>query len=449
MSILEDYLIIKSPEVIIDGEPCVVITNTKAREHLITALKADAKANHKRIPDKDNAWNSIHNDDYLFIKDIILSLEQLHRNMFFCDETHQWENGNRALPYIDVLIRDGSQKELSEDSSPCINEYGWPIINDKTLVCHARELNCNYAIEIDQYWFPEYIKLLYLLFDNNEELSLTTGSTKLLSIPLKKSIFLTDGFSDWFEDRSVLVGNLFFYSVETIITHEVAHIARGHTKLANCSITTQKLYPLMEFDADTYASRWMLDKALFPESSSSSLVLPYYENDFITEISLKLFAFYLVTTWLFLDETREWNKLAIQSEKSVHPSHPPYQLRAFHYLNQSLHYLRIWATGQEKVHFGGDQRTFTVETIKVIWEKVKRMIVALETTYNSTLLDTRTTEEKLRDNTNHNRVPKAISSDDHMFSDLLLEEISDELNKYYDDMPILLNRLEDYNLFRK
>ena len=447
MSYLGENVVIKGPSEIVDGDSCTMITDEKVREAFATIVCEDARKNHQIVSEKDGCWNSIKNDDYLFIKDIIYSIQRIHRNTFFDSATHQWIKGNRELPYIEVIICDGSIKELGANYITKYNEFGWPVIKDKSLVCNATEENSRYTLRVDQYWFPEYIRFLRNIFDENEELTISSA-TFIQNISLKKSIYLTAGFEKWFDERALLVGTLFYYSIWVILGHEMAHVARRHTTVnKRDNAFYEEHAPLFELDADLYASRWLIDESFFTEEAPTSLMLPYFESDFVDELSLKLFAMYLACTWMDIGESRSWSRYAIWKGISSQATHPPYQLRAFNIFNQSIQYLHNW-TGN-KVFFVGDKHSLTTETVAAIYHNTASMVQSFESAVNFSLNGKRTTEEKLHDQIDQNDLFEMFSTKNDMFFDSNRKAVYEEMQPYYDQMYLLTQKLNNYNLYRR
>ena len=126
---------------------------------------------------------------------------------------------------------------------------------------------------------------------------------------------------------------------------------------------------------------------------------------------------------------------------------PPYQLRAFNFFNQSIQYLHKWA--ETPTMFMGDKTILTTDTVAAIYHNSVNMIQSLESTIDLCLNDNRTTEEKLCDQAEPDTLAKKLLNNDDMFSDKNFNAVLEEIQPYYDDMSLLHEKLNKYNLYRR
>lgn len=88
----------------------------------------------------------------------------------------------------------------------------------------------------------------------------------VISIPMKKSIYNTSGFAFLFQKRVTLVTDIFISSLEMILAHETAHIARGHWNLRmnDTEYSLQRNVMMnCEIQADHTAVKWLLNELLY------------------------------------------------------------------------------------------------------------------------------------------------------------------------------------------
>ena len=151
----------------------------------------------------------------------------------------------RYIIFLSKLFDDNEELEFTFPTS--VPSPSFEQTSREQLLEIANTLESKSSLLADQLRFyaygaidHEYIPMPTLVIhqDNQEEKALGfafPNANGQLSIPLKKDIFCTPGFAQFFAQRNEFIHDLFSASLKAIIAHEVAHVARGHWNLRETS----------------------------------------------------------------------------------------------------------------------------------------------------------------------------------------------------------------------
>lgn len=231
-------------------------------------------------------------------------------------------------------------------------------------------------------------------------LYLYDSSRKCVSAQIRKPIYLTKGFQNWFYRRSTLTERL-FYGVNTfIMAHEISHVACGHLNLPPECTDQKRIRVCAEANADDTAIRWFLTDVLCDTADGVpwSMTLFRTADEFREEICLRILSAYLALSWVYRDEDRTWSTQTLEAYlQNERFRHPIYQFRTFFVLNRAKTVLYNMAdeAKQEKMRTI-DGREIDSEMVQYIWRSALEMVESFEAHFDETYYDERTTEEKLQ-----------------------------------------------------
>lgn len=202
----------------------------------------------------------------------------------------------------------------------------------------------NYALSLaddDRVFMPNVV------FVNNhfDGLAFYDEKRKGLSIPLKKPIYNTSGFSKYFWGRNDLISQIFEESLLAVIAHEFSHVANGHCLLARNKpdyANQKNIRICAEQNADDSAIRLQMSEPLFHGKSGNphDYELAYSARELIELWSVRGFSMYLSLSWIYRGEDREWDDRTLEGYlKDTKIKHPLYQFRTFSSINRIINHL--------------------------------------------------------------------------------------------------------------
>ena len=281
-------------------------------------------------------------------------------------------------------------------------------------------------------------------------LSLYDPSRKCISAQIRKPIYLTKGFQNWFYRRSELTERL-FYGVNTfIMVHEIAHVACGHLDLPLEYANQKRIRVCAEANADDTAIRWFLTDVLCDtiDGRSWSMTLSRTTDDFREELCIRILSAYLALSWVYRDEDRTWSTQTLEDYlQNDNIRHPIYQYRTFFVLSRAKIVLFNMAdeAKPEKMRTS-DGREIDSEMMRSIWRSALEMIESFEAHFDETYYDERTTEEKLRQTYRFENQSRPDSAEKLSYlMPIFLNRAAKEAEAIQNTWPELKNELQKCN----
>lgn len=228
----------------------------------------------------------------------------------------------------------------------------------------------------------------------------------VLTLPLKKTIYNTSGFSKYFEKRKDLILNIFVKSIDMIINHEVAHVGNGHFQLQSKEpdyVKQKDVIICMEQNADDTAIRWLIGNVLFQTENgdTNNPVLAYTEKELIHEWVMITFSAYMVNSWIFKDGERIWSCDTLDDYlNNDELTHPIYQFRTYNIVNRAVNLITEIAkinenpSMKEKAAFRTiDDKPLNRQMAKQAIDEILDMLNSFEASFPTTYNDNRNMEE--------------------------------------------------------
>lgn len=278
-----------------------------------------------------------------------------------------------------------------------------------------------------------------------------------ISIPMKKSIYNTSGFASLFQSRVSLVTDIFISSLEMILAHETAHIARGHWNLRVNEVEYSQQRNVMmncEIQADHTAMRWLLNELLYDTITGDPRypILAYTKETLIYLWSVRIFSAYLSLSWGYREDKRIWCTNTIEEFcKARDKTHPLYQFRVFSILNHVKEHLDHMQEQNAKNGYvirTADNKPLDKDLFEQVWSKTMDMIYSFEVGLKlSWGKDERSVMQKLEDglNIDENSFPK--SKEEVPFMMAFMEQSQNELTEYEKQWPEILEKLRKYGMY--
>ena len=295
-----------------------------------------------------------------------------------------------------------------------------------------------------------------------------TGETKLLGfsyadhnrkvfyIPIRKRIYNTSGFFNYFIRRNTLISELFVEAIRMIVYHEFFHIANGHGLLKNAdpSYVAQKdVSVCAEQNADDAAMRMMICELLFDtlDGNPGSAQLKYSRKELIHTWAIRIFAGYLALSWMHRGDDRTWDEETLEKYiDNPELTHPLYQFRTFNIINCAFNRLLDIERCQEMRLITSEGLPIDKSVIHAAIATAKDFLYSFEASFRMTYDDTRSMEEKIMQSWKVERksIPK-IPQEVPFLMTSLSERAAEEAAKIRATWPELQKRLADvgaYNL---
>lgn len=307
------------------------------------------------------------------------------------------------------------------------------------------------------------IQIPELVFFNNadgnkiEDWGFVDKSRNAVVWPMGKSIYNTSGFAPLFRKRTELIADIFENSMEMILAHEVAHVARGHWNLRlKEPAYSYKRNVMMncEIQADHTAMRWLLNELLY-DTVSQNLhhpVLRYSRNELIHLWSVRIFSAYLSLSWGFREDERVWDSKTIEDFiQDRKGTHPPYQFRVYSILchaREHLEHMTASCTKNKLKLYTADERVLDESIFDEVWKRTLDMIYSFEYAFRTSWEDDdRTIMQKLRDGLYipKKSVPDKIVNIPFMMG--YMDKAQREMQQYEDMWPEVLEKLREYGMY--
>lgn len=453
----------------------------------------------------DDCLNSYDNSDYVIVANILQSVKELHRTTYFNPYTGQWIKGNSEMPYIHFRFYQRAamtDKGLNMGVSKP-NEYGAHILNfnyywlqqyigflqqffdnneeyilelppdmpdlkveysdreellgmvsslrSQGLLKQANVLEI-YAKRIGNDKFPKPI--LTVIKDNLTTWGFYDDARNVISVPLKKPIYLTSGFADLFHDRNAFVSEVFFCSLKFILGHETAHVARGHWNLRiNEKDYSSQRNVMMncEINADWTSAHWMLNEFLYHtvDGRPETPILSYTSQGLAYCMAVRIFSCYLALSWVYRDD-REWDESNLDSFiKNKSADHPIYNFRVYNILGKiKQHIDEDFIKKEDAKQIRTIDGVTLGEVSKAAYNQAMDMILSFESAFKKTWgEDNRDTLQKLRDELNIEYISKPKKVEQIPFMMAFLKKAQNEFADYETIWPEVLEKLRKYGMY--
>lgn len=295
-----------------------------------------------------------------------------------------------------------------------------------------------------------------------------TGTTKVLGffyadqkrqkfyIPIRKTIYNTSGFFNYFLRRNTLISELFVEAIRMIVYHEFFHIANGHGLLKNAdpSYVKQKdISVCAEQNADDSAMRMMVCELLYDtlDGNPGRGQLKYSRKELIHTWSIRIFAGYLALSWMYRGDDRKWDEKTLEKYvENRELTHPLYQFRTFNILNCAFNRLQDISRCKEMQLTTSDGLPVDEKVIQETISTTKDLLNSFESSFRMTYDDQRSMEEKIIQSWKVERksIPQ-VPQEVPFLMTTLSECAAKEAEKIRQTWPELKKRLEEvgaYNL---
>lgn len=322
------------------------------------ALQDLNKSNQLELP-ANNDLTSYENSDYLWLS---YELNNLIRAF---NKSMAYSSPRRQLPYAQILL----QALATRDSKIYPKAERIPSQNGNPPY---------YLIVFEQPFLKKYMEFIFGIFDDNPQIIHEKDGKQVVDYQFRAPIYRQPPFDKYFKTRHDLPATIYHKSIQMMLAHELAHIGHGHLDLqAADPVFGNDIDTLIseETEADNQAICWILG-IRYLESDDNHLDITY--EDFFRELSLTVFAVYLLYTWSYQGNERIWSDTTV--EKYGRQSHLPYQLRAFNTLQvcwQRMNKLDDWSVEGNVVTKDGIP--ITKGYMQSAYEEAMKMITAYET----------------------------------------------------------------------
>lgn len=319
----------------------------------------DLNQSHQLELPANNDLTSYDNPDYLWLS---YELNNLIRAF---NKSMAYSSPPRQIPYAQILL----QALAMHDSKIYPKAKRIPPRDGKPP---------HYLIVFEQPFLKKYMEFIFGIFDDNPQIFHEKDGKHVVDYQFRAPIYRQPPFDKYFKTRHDLPAIIYHKSIQMMLAHELAHIGHGHLDLqATDPIFGNDIDTLIseETEADNQAICWVLG-IRYLESDDNHLDITY--EDFFQELSLTVFAVYLLYTWSYQGKDRIWSENTV--EKYGHQSHLPYQLRAFNTLQICLQRMNNLAEWSEKGRVvTKDGIPITKEYMQSAFDESMMMIVAYET----------------------------------------------------------------------
>lgn len=304
------------------------------------------------------------------------------------------------------------------------------------------------------------IKIPEMIFMNENEhieWGFVDKERNVISIPMKKSIYNTSGFASLFQSRVFLVTDIFISSLEMILAHETAHIARGHWNLRVNEVEYSQQRNVMmncEIQADHTAMRWLLNELLYDTITGEPQypILAYTKEHLIYLWSVRIFSAYLSLSWGYREDERVWCLRTINEFcEDRNKTHPPYQFRVFSILNHAKEHLDHMEKQNSKEGYiirTADNKPLDKDLFEQVWSKTMDMVYSFEVGLKSSWgNDERSVLQKLEDGLNIEKRSIPNHMEEIPFMMAFMEQSQKELAEYEKQWPEILEKLKQYGMY--
>ncbi|MBS1401778.1 MAG: hypothetical protein HPZ79_02185 [Oscillospiraceae bacterium] len=325
----------------------------------------------------------------IFDKNEELIMDISESQVTFCNG--EKGTAKEALAQFPLVTRD----KLFEDAQGLFKSGLWD----------AGDILLRYAASLDE---AEKVPLPTLLFldeegDGKEKLcgfAYVDAERQLIKLPLRKKIYNTSGFYDYFGRRNTLISELFIESIRMIVYHEFSHIANGHGLLSRSDEAYTKRKDIAvcaEQNADDFAIRLMVCELLFntADGNPGSQRLKYTRKELIHKWSVRIFASYLALSWIYREDDRVWSEKTVDDYIAKRDAkHPIYQFRTFNVINCAFNRLNDLVQNKEQYLITVEGYPIDETVVRQTIDETMDMLNSFEASFRMTYTDNRSIEEK-------------------------------------------------------
>ncbi len=232
----------------------------------------------------------------------------------------------------------------------------------------------------------------------------------VLTTPLKKQIFSTQGFFKFFSRRNMLIQELFEKTMYMLLAHEVAHVANGHFLLQAqdlAYVRNKDVAVCMEQNADDTAIRWLIGQTIYEtvDGDPISPVLRFTEKELVQEWVMLIFAAYLGLSWIYRDGERIWDAGTLdQYMQDTDTRHPIYQFRTYNVVNRGINLVYELVKINDQAEAAGISATCTADGVplnrqmaQAAYRQLMDMLDSFEYAIAETYHETRSMEQIRRE----------------------------------------------------
>lgn len=458
-----------------------------------------------------NSLNNYGFNDYLIVGAMIQSIRSTHHTTYYNPYEEKWIDGNSEIPYIHLVfveepveedrqLNAGVKPPLTNGAHKLHFNYYWLQqyigflqrffdTNEELFI----DIPPEHTEELEDY--TDYSGLLMIALQLKESNAVQQSKalmkyaesvkddTKILkphlcvlnikepeihemiwgfydkerqgiSIPLKQHIYKTSGFASLFYKRNSFISDVFFYSLEYILGHEVAHVARGHWNLR----VKEKDYSLQrnvmmncEINADWTSAHWMLNKFLYDTANGEpySPVIRLTRDELIYSMSVMIFSCYLSQSWAYRED-REWSDSDLSDFiDKMTATHPIYNFRVNNILGRIKQHIvdDFINKDREKVLQTKDGAPFG-ETTLLAFDKAVDMVLSFESAFKVNWNeDERDYQQKLHDSICFEIESRPEKEELIPFMMAFRKQAQEELDRYEQIWPEVLEKLRKHGMY--
>ena len=264
---------------------------------------------------------SYENPDYLWLSFELENLRRKYNKAVFNFLTVEYADGCCPIPYTQLVLKATACDYNTLYPKSTVNNYG-------------KEYKPHYVVEFEQPFLVAYMNFIAGVFDDNPQTYEVVNGRKVPTYQFKAPIYKSKPFDKYFDNRHDLPGIIYDASVQMLLAHELAHIGAGHLDLQAAKPEYKNDVDVsisLECDADIQAIQWVV--------ASRFLDVDFFEleitlDDLFEELTLSVFAVYMLFTWTYSKDNRMWNDNTVMDYGRK--KHLPYQLRAYLVLGAAL-----------------------------------------------------------------------------------------------------------------
>lgn len=307
---------------------------------------------------------SYENPDYLWLSFELENLRRKYNSAVYNFITGEYADGVSPVPYVQLVLK----------ATACDYNTLYP---KSTLNNYGKKYKPHYVVEFEQPFLVAYMNFITGVFDDNPQTYEVVNGKKVPTYQFRAPIYKTKPFDKYFDNRHDLPGIIYDASVQMLLAHELAHIGAGHLDLQATKPEYKNDVDVsisLECDADIQAIQWVV--------ASRFLDVDFFDlkitlDDLFEELTLSVFAVYMLFTWTYSKDERVWNENTIKNYGRK--KHLPYQLRAYLVLGAALSKMESLANCGYK---SKDGKLIDLDFMKRAYNEIYNMIISFERAYH-------------------------------------------------------------------
>lgn len=307
---------------------------------------------------------SYENPDYLWLSFELENLRRKYNKAVFNFLTVEYADGCCPIPYTQLVLKATACDYNTLYPKSTVNNYG-------------KEYKPHYVVEFEQPFLVAYMNFIAGVFDDNPQTYEVVNGRKVPTYQFKAPIYKSKPFDKYFDNRHDLPGIIYDASVQMLLAHELAHIGAGHLDLQAAKPEYKNDVDVsisLECDADIQAIQWVV--------ASRFLDVDFFEleitlDDLFEELTLSVFAVYMLFTWTYSKDNRMWNDNTVMDYGRK--KHLPYQLRAYLVLDATFSKMTSLAKSGYKSQ---DGKSIDSDFMERAYDEIYNMIISFERAYH-------------------------------------------------------------------